>query len=94
MCVGGAQLSLNTSHVIQKWTFNATLMKGHQAGPAHYSTINFIFYSEVAVHNILLYYFGTGDDNNWPGLIQAIQTVYTILQTGTCYKTVCVTVRG
>ncbi len=58
------------------------------------TTINFIFYSEVAVHNILQYYFGTGDDNKWPGLIPAIQTVHTVLQTGPCYRTVCVTVRG
>ncbi len=32
---GGARFSPNTSHVIQKWSVNATLMMGYQADPAH-----------------------------------------------------------
>ncbi len=50
--------------MIQKQTANATLVTGHQADPA--LCYKFYFYSEYAVHCILQYYFGTGEDNEKP----------------------------
>ncbi len=37
--------------------------------PTWCTTINLIFYSEFAIHNILQYYFGTGQDDKKPGPI-------------------------
>jgi hypothetical protein len=34
-CKGAAQISTNTSHMIQKWTVNATLATDHQADLVH-----------------------------------------------------------
>jgi hypothetical protein len=38
---------------------------GHQANPVHC----YKFYGRFTVHNILQYYFGTGEDDIKPGLI-------------------------
>jgi hypothetical protein len=37
--------------------------------PTWHTGTNFIFYREFAVHNILHYYFGTGEDDKKPGSI-------------------------
>jgi hypothetical protein len=44
---------------------NATLTTGHQANPVHYYKSSV----RITVHNILQYYFGTGEDDKKPGLI-------------------------
>ncbi len=46
-------------------TVKATLVMGHQADPAHCYKFSFRF----AVHNILQYYLGLGEDNKKPGSI-------------------------
>jgi hypothetical protein len=65
LSVGGG--SVLTQHQSYDWirTVNATLMTGHQANPVHC----YKFSVRFAVHNILKYYFGTGEDDKKPGLI-------------------------
>ncbi len=63
---GGSVITQHESHN-RKWTVNATFVTSHQADWP--TATDFILYSRFAVHNILLHYFGTGEDSKTPGLI-------------------------
>jgi hypothetical protein len=69
LCAGGwgAHFSPSTCHMMGSG--RSTQQPGRVIGPAKRTATNFIFHSRFAVHNILQYYFGTGEDDIQPGSI-------------------------
>jgi hypothetical protein len=66
MCVWGAQFLPNTSHVLRKRQCNTR--DCHQADPAHCYKFH-ILQQIFSTYYLTILFFGTGEDDEWPGLI-------------------------